>query len=265
MPELPELEKVRRYLDERIIGKRVSAVTVNRRECINVPPAVYERALVGRQVQHVWRKGKTVVIDMSRDVSLLVHLMLGGDVDVRETPEHDADATQIVLAFEDGAALHISKLMLGNAHGFPTYHLAETRLGTLGPDALTELPDQDALQALYGSRGRGMKVLLLDQTLVCGLGNYYADEVLFRARVHPETPGKALTAPDITRLREAIETVISEALDEGRPEFDRQVFAREGEPCPACGSEIKMKRIQKRATHFCPKCQRRKSVRKKRR
>ncbi len=88
MPELPELEKVRRYLDERIIGKRVSAVTVNRRECINVPPAVYERALVGRQVQHVWRKGKTVVIDMSRDVSLLVHLMLGGDVDVAERPLH---------------------------------------------------------------------------------------------------------------------------------------------------------------------------------
>ena len=263
MPELPELERLRRYLEPRITGKTVASVTVNRRECINVPPAVYERALVGRTVSHVWRKGKTVIVDLTDDVCLLIHLALGGEVLVKDSAEHDAEKTQIVLGFVDGTALHFEQLMLGNVHVFPTYHLADTRVGTLGPDALDELPDADTLAGVYGTRGTIEKGLLLDQSLLCGLGNYYADEVLFRARISPESRGKALNAGDFERLHDAIQGVLAEALDEGRPEFDRQVHGREGEPCPACGSEIKMIRIQNRATYLCRKCQRKKSVRRK--
>ena len=263
MPEGPELERVRRYLEPRIVGKRIAAVTVNRVECVNVPPAVYERALVGREVQHVWRKGKTVIADMSHDVSLLIHLALGGDVEVRDSAEHDPEATQVVLAFDDGEALHFSRLMLGNIHVFPTYHLAETRVGTLGADAIDELPDAEILAGLYATKGRGCKALLLDQALLCGIGNYYANEILFRAKINPETSGKALSAADIERLRGAIEAVMQEATEGPRGEFARQVHGREGEPCPECGAQIRLRRIQNRATYYCPKCQRKKSVRKK--
>jgi formamidopyrimidine-DNA glycosylase len=259
VPELPELEAVRRYLQEHCLGKTIAAVTVNQPVCVNLPPAAYERAVVGATLDHVWRRGKLAIVDLSNNVSLIVHLALGGEVLLRDAPDHDPKQTQIVFAFADGSALHFHQLRLGNVHAFPTYHLAATRLGKLGPDALNELPGPEQLQAVYGESGKAIKELLMDQSLVCGIGNFYADEILFRAGLHPTARGEALTGQDFDRLRACIEQVLSYALraqEPGSPPFETRVYGRAGQPCTVCGSPVERTRIANRSACFCPKCQR---------
>jgi formamidopyrimidine-DNA glycosylase len=258
VPELPELERVRRYLEAHCVGKTLTGAVVNQPACINVPPAAYERCVAGAVIEHVWRRGKTVVVDLSNGVSLIVHLALGGEVLLKESPDHDPARTQIALTFADGSALHFHQLRLGNVHAFPTYHLATTRLGKLGPDALDELPAAEALQAIYGAHGRPIKVLLLDQSLLCGIGNFYADEILFQARLHPERRGRTLTSEDFARLHDAVEQVLQAALrsqaEEAAP-FETQVYGRTGQPCRLCGHPIEQLRLANRSAHFCPACQ----------
>jgi formamidopyrimidine-DNA glycosylase len=258
VPELPELEMVRRYLREHCLGKTIAAVTVNQPACVNLPPAAYERAVAAATLDHVWRRGKTVIVDLSNQVSLIVHLALGGEVLLRDTPDHDPRQTQIVFTFTDGSALHFHQLRLGNVHAFPTYHLAATRLGKLGPDALNELPGTEQLQAIYGGSGKAIKELLLDQSLLCGIGNLYADEILFRAGLHPAARGKALGPPDFARLRTCIEQVLGDALRAQEPDgapFETRVYGRAGEPCTVCGSPVEGTRIANRSACFCPRCQ----------
>src|SRR5512136_1257345 len=116
MPELPEMEVLRRDLQARCVGKTIASVVVNRKECANLPPRLYEETLVGGAFSCFWRKGKTVIADLTNDRSLLVHLALGGQVLLKDTLEHDPVESQIVLGFTDGSALHFNRLMLGNVH-----------------------------------------------------------------------------------------------------------------------------------------------------
>ncbi len=258
MPELPELEMVRRYLDTHCLGKTLTGAVVNQPACINVPPTAYARCVADASIEHVWRRGKMVIMDLSNGVSLIVHLALGGEVLLKPSPDHDPAQTQIVLAFADGSALHFHQLRLGNVHAFPTYHLTTTRLGKLGPDALDELPAAEGLQGTYGSQGKPLKVLLLDQSLLCGIGNFYADEILFRARLHPTRRAKTLGPDDFVRLHDAIEQVLDAALRakaDGAAPFEAQVYGRTGEPCRRCGTPVEGLRIANRAAHFCPTCQ----------
>jgi formamidopyrimidine-DNA glycosylase len=269
MPELPELEALRRYLAPRLPGKTIGQVVVNRKECINAPPAKYAQVLAGATFTAVWRKAKTVICDLSNEISILVHLALGGDVVLRDTREHDPDTAQIVFAFRDGSALHFENLQLGNVHAVPTYRIGETRIGKLGPDALDELPDVDGLQALYGTKGAMMKPLLCNQALLSGLGNTWADEILFRARINPQTQAKALSKADFERLHQSMRECIRIGIEAekarlaGEDGLELQIHGREGEPCPVCGSTIKKIKVGGSGTFLCGKCQRKKSVRKK--
>jgi len=258
VPELPEVEMVRRYLEAHCLGKTVAGAVVNQPACINVPPTAYGRCIAGATLEHVWRKGKLVMVDLSNQVSLIVHLALGGEVLLRDTADHDPARTQIVLTFADGTALHFHQLRLGNVHVYPTYHLATTRLGRLGADALDELPSVAGLQALYGASGKPIKVLLLEQTLICGIGNLYGDELLFGAGLHPERRGKTLTGEEFVRLREAIAETLNAALRSRTPEappYEPHVYGRTGEPCRACGCTIQRLRLNNRSAHLCPTCQ----------
>lgn len=266
MPELPELEALRRYLAPRLPGKTIGQVVVNRKECINAAPAKYAQVLAGATFTAVWRKAKTVICDLSNDVSILIHLALGGDVVVRASKDHNPDIAQIVYAFRDGSALHFENLQLGNVHAVPTYRIGDTRIGKLGPDALDELPDVGGLQALYGTKGAMMKPLLCNQSLLSGLGNTWADEILFRARINPQTQAKALSRADFDRLHTSVRECIRIGIEaeearlagEGSPQ--PQIHGREGEPCPICGSAIKKIKVGGSGTFLCGKCQRKKSA-----
>jgi formamidopyrimidine-DNA glycosylase len=258
VPELPELEQVRRYLEANCLGKTLTGAIVNQPACVNLEPEAYARCLQGAVIEHVWRRGKLVLLDLSNAVSLIVHLALGGEVLLKDSPGHDPARTQIILTFADGSALHFHQLVLGNVHVFPTYHLATTRLGKLGPDALLDLPSAEGLQAIYGARGKPIKVLLVDQSLLCGIGNFYADEILFHAGLHPARRGKTLEGADFARLRSAIEQVLAAALhaqEPGAAPFEPQVYGRAGESCRVCGATIEGFRLANRSAHNCPDCQ----------
>jgi len=258
VPELPELEMVRRYLADCCLGRTIAGAIVNQPACVNVPPQAYERCVVGGTLEHVWRRGKLVLLDLSNGVSLIIHLALGGEVLLKPSPDHDPKQTQIVLSFTDGSALHFHQLRLGNVHVFPTYHLATTRVGRLGPDALNELPDAEGLKTIYGASGKAMKELLLDQSLLCGIGNLYSDEILFRAGLHPKTRGKDLSPDDFAGLRDAIGQTLADALqakEPGSPPFEVQAYGRTDELCGVCSTPIARLRLANRSAHFCPQCQ----------
>jgi formamidopyrimidine-DNA glycosylase len=257
LPELPELEMLRRYLQAECLGRTITGVTVNQPACVNLPPEQYAEVVVGGRFEHVWRKGKLVGVDLSRPVSLLVHLALGGGVLLKDSPEHDPRRTQIVFTLADGTALHVHELRLGNVHVWPTRRLLESRLGALGLDALDELPAPGDLQLIYVGRPGPLKALLLDQSLLCGIGNLYGDEILFRAGLHPQVRAKTLAPADFARLHEAIGAVLAEAIEqrEAGEEFRAQVYGCNGQSCSRCGTVVERVRINNRSAHFCPRCQ----------
>jgi len=276
MPELPEMEVLCRGLQRYILGKTIAGTVVNRPECIRQTPAAYEAALVGGTVEAVWRRGKAVIVDLSNGWSVLIHLALGGEIVLKDSAAHDPAEAQIVLRFTDGTALHAQRLMLGNLPAVRTYDIALTRLRKVGPDALGEPLSADSLRTALGSKRGAMKPLLVDQSLLSGIGNLWSDEILFAARVHPATPANALSAADFERLSEAIRQVLTAAVDAGgaeqvsflagpeggpRPAAQLHVHGREGEPCSVCGSPIRTAKVSGKTAYLCGRCQRRKAQR----
>jgi len=276
MPELPEVEVLCRALQQHLIGKTIAGTIVNQPACIRQTPEAYEAALVGGTVGAVWRKGKTVIVDLSNGWSVLIHLALGGHIVLRDTADHDPAEAQIVLRFTDGTALHAERLLLGNLPAVQTYDVALTRLRKTGPDALNEPLDGAALQAAIGGKRGAVKPPLIDQSVMAGIGNLWSDEILFAARLHPETPANALGAADFERLAAAIREVLTRAVEaggaeqvsflegpEGGPaaEAQVQVHGREGEPCPICASPIRTAKVSGKTAFHCPKCQRKKAKR----
>ncbi|MFQ5809673.1 MAG: bifunctional DNA-formamidopyrimidine glycosylase/DNA-(apurinic or apyrimidinic site) lyase [Armatimonadota bacterium] len=279
MPELPELEVLRRSIEKTLVGRTIVDVTVNRKECVNVPPEEYAAAISGGTIVGARRFGKTAVVDLDNGYSVIVHLALGGLFVLADPDEFEEKHIQIAYHLDDGSTLLAAKLMLGNVHARPTAELGEdSRIAKMGPDALEELPSVESLTERFRTSRTGAKAFLMDQSSIGGIGNMYANEILFEARIHPATELRALSADDIARLHCAIASVLEEAitgggatdtvfadLDGREPTYQEKlrVFGREGEPCPECAGKLRMIRLATRATYYCPRCQRKKYPRKK--
>jgi len=279
MPELPELEVLRRSIERTLIGRTIVDVSVNRKECVNVPPDEYIDTVKGGKIVGARRFGKTAVIDLDNGYSLIVHLALGGLFVVANPDDFEPQNIQIAYQLDDGSTLLAAKLMLGNVHARPTAELDEDpRIGNMGPDALDELPVVPSLGEQFQRSRTGAKAFLMAQNSIGGIGNMYANEILFEARIHPATELRALSADDISRLHDAIQTVLQRAIAgggaadtvfadlDGRQmtyQEKLKMFGREHQPCPECGGKIRMIRLATRATYYCPKCQRKKYPRKK--
>ena len=279
MPELPELEVLRRGLAKQVVGKTIADAIVNKEPCVEPKPPAYQKAMKGGKLIAARRKGKVALLDLDNGHTLLLHLGLGGRVVLRGTADHNPDDAPIVIVFADGSALHAEKLMFGNIHVLPTDKLAtDVRLGKAGPDALDDLPPAAELRDLYGARKSALKALLMDQSLLCGIGNMYADEILHRARLHPQTLGAQLKDEELARLHHAIRDALEAAIAdggasetnfadlagvEGRHYANLRVHGQADQPCLECGTKIKELRVGGRATFLCPKCQRKKPARRK--
>lgn len=279
MPELPELEVLRRSIEKALVGRTIVDVTVGRKECLNMAPDEYASIVSGGKIVGARRFGKTGVIDLDNGYSLIVHLALGG-LFVQASPhEFEPKDIQIAYHLDDGSTLLAAKLMLGNVHVRPTDELAEdNRIGKMGPDALDALPSAEGLAETFRDNRTGAKAFLMDQSRIGGIGNMYANEILFEARIHPATELRALSADDISRFHDAISTVLEQAIAaggatdtifadlDGRVPTHQEtlkVFGREGQACPECAGKIRMIRLATRATYYCPTCQKKKYPRKK--
>lgn len=255
MPELPEVETVVRTVAPRLRGRRIVEVRV----LCNKPWAVSVAKAHGQRVRDVRRYGKYILLELERGV-LAIHLGMTGKLAA------NAEAgpyTRAVLVLDRG------EIVFDDVRQFGSVRWLEREPSHLGPDALA-IPVEEFIERLAARRTR-MKALLLDQSFVRGIGNIYADESLFRARIHPLAIAARVSRPRGRRLHAAIVEVLTEAIAkggssisdyvdaDGRPgwfQFLHRVYQKTGEPCLVCSAPIRRILVAQRATHYCPKCQR---------
>ena len=273
MPELPEVETVVRSLAPLIRGREIAGARLRLEKLVRRPAAFGLEALAGRRILDVSRRGKMVRIGVEGGLSLVFHLKMTGQLLVRPAAEPLDKHTHFCLAFrDDGAELRFRDVRkFGFLACLRTGELDSSEVfAGLGPEPLET--GREAFASLFrGRRGR-IKSALLDQRVIAGLGNIYADEALFAARIHPLTSAARLRRADLERLwrevrrilRRAIAsrgTSVSDYLDaeglEGEFQERLRVYDRAGEPCPRCGTPIRRIVVGGRGTHFCPRCQRR--------
>ncbi|MGA9450559.1 MAG: bifunctional DNA-formamidopyrimidine glycosylase/DNA-(apurinic or apyrimidinic site) lyase [Verrucomicrobiia bacterium] len=282
MPELPEVEVLARHLRPLIRGKTIRAVNVRRAKVL-LPtlPRKFRRTLLGAKFNGLWRRGKYLLFQLrtragGKPISLLGHLGMTGRIFLaqkgRPLPRHTA------VALDLGA----SNLVYEDTRYFGRLTLDTSAVTRLGPEPLDdEFKAETFAQSLKRSR-QAIKVKLLDQKLVAGIGNIYASEALFRARISPWLAANKLTGTQVRRLRLAIRAVLAEAIEcgstvplnlggdksdrlfyfgraPGAPDFYEErlrVYDREGQPCPNCRRPIKRITQAARSTFYCPHCQR---------
>jgi formamidopyrimidine-DNA glycosylase len=275
MPELPEVETTRRHLAPYLVGARIVGITVARPRMLRrqEQPTDFARRLLDHKIEQLDRHGKYLLARLEDDIVWVTHLGMSGRVEVvRAIAEHRAHS-QVEVALDSGYEFRlIDPRTFGFVAAYTRDELERSSLSRLGPDALTDLPRSSRLALLLEGRTAPIKALLLDQAIVAGLGNIYADEALYRARVSPLRPGGGLTFQEVVRLRRGIVTTLDAAIRHGGTSLDDlayllpdgrtgeftarlAVYGREGERCRRCGSEISRQMLRQRSTHWCPQCQ----------
>lgn len=276
MPELPEVETVVRDLRPLLAGRTVTGVWTGKPALRRAWKKGWEKTLVGAGFGEVKRRGKWILGHLvSREPTastgvLLVHLGMTGQFTVVSAAAPVEPHTHRVFDLDNATQLRFRDVRrFGSVEWYPSEAAALAGIGeALGPEPV-DIPAAEFAHAVRSSK-RTLKAILLDQSVVAGVGNIYADEALFRAGLHPERRGTTLTHADCDRLRTAIETVIARAIagrgstirdyvgGSGlRGEFQNQhaVYGRTGEPCVTCKGEIVVVRVAGRSSHFCPACQ----------
>jgi formamidopyrimidine-DNA glycosylase len=275
MPELPEVETIRRQLAPHLEGRTLRSLEVlDPRWCEPAAPEELDDAVGGRRIESMGRRGKYFVLSLEDDVHLVMHLRMTGNLllvaEADDDPERPHLRARIVL--DDGSrVLFVDQRRFGTGIvllGTPA--LQEYFASRLGVEPLGPGFTAEALRELAVGRRAPVKAFLLTQERIAGVGNIYADEALFRARIHPLRPVGTLKRPALAALRDAVVASLEAGIDArgatiddfrnadgARGSFqDRfQVHRREGEPCPRCGTPIHKMRAAGRGTYVCPKCQ----------
>ncbi len=274
MPELPEVETVVRELRANgLVGRSIVQAHVFWKPLVApLAPIAFAARLKGGRVQSIRRRAKYIVLGISGGNTLLIHLRMTGQLNI-VAPDVARDAHQhIILQLDDGRELRYR-----DTRKFGRWILTTTPdviLQRLGPEPLSEDFDKKLFSGQLRARRRQLKPLLLDQTFLAGIGNIYADEALWTARLHPGRIAATLTSAEADRLHAAIRLVLRRGiqnrgttLGHGKSNFKRpsgkhgqnqeglNVFRRTGLPCMRCGQIIRRTIISQRATHFCPVCQ----------
>ena len=276
MPELPEVETVRRDLEALVIGRRIVSCCVaadTARLVQLVPPDEFCRQLTGRTIAGLRRRGKYLIIDLDDGRAWVVHRRMSGNILYREADAPPDDYTRAVFALDDGHELRWTDL-----RKFGTMWLVEDAtmvMEALGPEPLDAEFTPGVLRQRAGKRGAPIKSVLLDQTVLAGMGNLYTDEALHYAKIHPLKPANRLKAADFARLHAGIVRALRMGLAargsslgttlrdhinvDGAPGQNQetvQAYGREGAPCYACGAVMRRIKVGGRSTHYCPRCQR---------
>ncbi len=269
MPELPEVETTRRGIAPHLEGCVVSGVTV-RNARLRIPvPASLARELPGRRIDSVARRGKYLLI-RAGDATLLIHLGMSGSLrlvpqgcSVRKHDHVDIDIGEQTLRYHDPRRFGVVDWWPGDGSDHPL-------VAPLGIEPLAENFDGAWLFAATRKRRCAIKLLLMDAHTLVGVGNIYASESLFRARIQPTTPAGRLSLARCSRLAEAVRTTLSDAIhaggstlrdyvgSHGEPGYFQLaacVYGRSGEPCRVCGGAIRQCVLGQRATYWCPRCQ----------
>ncbi len=289
MPELPEVEVVRAGLAPAVVGSTISSVSVFDERALtrhHAGAADFVSRLEGSSIVAAARRGKFLWMPLDEGAAALTaHLGMSGQMLLR-TPDAPAERHEririgirhpkhddLAVVFSDQrtfGSLAVDRLVADGTDLIPT------QVAHIARDPLDPAFDDAGFIAAVRSRASAVKRILLDQTLVSGIGNIYADESLWAARIHPETAGRELSPAAVRRLLDEVRLVLEKALAEGGTSFDAQyvnvngqagyfahslnAYGRGGQPCARCGGEIRREAFMNRSSHYCPRCQRRRSA-----
>ncbi|QJC89672.1 Formamidopyrimidine-DNA glycosylase, 5-hydroxymethyl-uracil DNA-glycosylase [Bacillus subtilis] len=276
VPELPEVETVRRTLTGLVKGKTIKSVEIRWPNIIKRPaePEEFARKLTGETIQSIGRRGKFLLFHLDHYV-MVSHLRMEGKYGLHQAEEPDDKHVHVIFTMTDGTQLRYRDVRkFGTMHLFkPGEEAGELPLSQLGPEPDAEEFTNAYLKERLAKTNRAVKTALLDQKTVVGLGNIYVDEALFRAGVHPETKANQLSDKTIKTLHAEIKNTLQEAIDAGgstvRSYINSQgeigmfqlqhfVYGKKDEPCKHCGTMISKIVVGGRGTHFCAKCQKKK-------
>ncbi len=274
MPELPEVETYVRELAPELAGRQVLGAQVNWSRTIASPDAEHFPGLIaGQRFATFGRRGKYMLLGMEGGLTLVVHLRMTGHLRVESADATTDQHTHVVMPLDDGRLL-----LFQDSRKFGRIWLvpdAAAVLAHLGPEPLEAGFTVAGFAERLSNRTASIKALLLDQSIVAGVGNIYADEALFRAGIHPARPAGTLEAGEVAALHAAIRAVLVEGIAKAgsslgksglqnyvRPggslggfQDEFKVFRRTGLPCPVCGTPVERIVLAQRSTHFCPQCQ----------
>ncbi len=288
MPELPEVETVKMGLGRLLPGRRVSAVDFDWPKSFPNAPADVQHFLIGAKVVKVDRRAKVLLIELSSKYSLVIHLKMTGQLVFRGSGERFGaghpnaslvgdlpdKSTRVTLTFDDDSRLFFNdQRKFGWMRLIPTAEVVNLDFfQKVGPEPLgADFDWRQMKQRLLRRKNTSIKAALLDQTVIAGVGNIYADEALWGAKIHPATTVNCLSDAKFRSLYEELVSVLRLSIKKGgstdRNYVDAEgrrgsylsfarVFRRQGQPCPRCGTLIEKSRVAGRGTHFCPHCQR---------
>lgn len=279
MPELPEVEVVRRGLVNHVIGRTIASVDVLHPRSVrrhDGGAADFAAVLAGAQVVDVRRRGKYLWLLLADGRAIVGHLGMSGQMLVRDAERSDETHLRIRFGFVDGdpQLRFVDQRTFG---GFSVTDADESGVPAdvahIALDPLDGAFDDDEFAQAIRAKQTTVKRAVLDQTLISGVGNIYADEALWRTRLHYERPTSTLNRTQIARLLASLRDVMNDALSQGGTSFDRlyvnvngesgyfdrslDVYGQEGRPCPRCGTAIRRSPFMNRSSYWCPKCQRR--------
>jgi formamidopyrimidine-DNA glycosylase len=273
VPELPEVETIKRGLTKRIVGMKITDVVYDAPKMLLPNPKTVLAAAVGTKIVKIRRRAKLILIYLSNGNILVIHLKLTGRLIVRSQKAPPDEWQHVVFKFDGDNELRFCDL---RKFGFARLVIDEKELEEIlsefGPEPLTPEFTQEKLGEILRKSARATKIVLMDQAKISGVGNIYANEALFWAGIHPEAKSNNLSGDQVNRLYEALNKVLKEGIKyKGATESDRAyrdvegnpgrfqehlvVYGREGEKCVKCGAKIERIKLGGRGTFFCPKCQ----------
>jgi formamidopyrimidine-DNA glycosylase len=265
MPELPEVETIKRELEKAVLGKRIAAVILNNPRVIKEPKTEeFVRQIKNNQIKNILRKGKLLILELSSGKSLAIHLKMTGQLIY---PGNAQDA-RVSFKLSDGKFLDFrDRRLLGELRLIGDWKDLKF-IKELGPEPF-DISVGQFKEMLAGKKTK-IKPLIMDQTFISGVGNLYAAEALFKARIHPERPASSLSEKEKESLFKEIKDTLSEAIKYKGSSVDQyvqlsgkpgdyvkyhKVYDRQGKPCLVCKTPIKRISLAGRGTYFCPKCQ----------
>lgn len=286
MPELPEVETVKRGLEKLVVGKEITKVTFDWPKGFPNSKTDVDAFLIGSTITNIKRRAKVLIIELSTNYSLVIHLKMTGQLvfigDERFGAGHPNDSligklpdksTRVIFSFKDDTTLYFNdQRKFGWVRLLPTIEVPNINfMKKLGPEPLTDsFTSPVFIKQIRKRNGSMIKAALLDQSVLAGIGNIYADESLWSAKIHPLTRVKNVSDKQLRLLLKEIKAILALSIEKGGSS-DRNyvnaegkkgsyisfanVFRREGKPCKRCGSVIEKSRVAGRGTHTCPRCQ----------
>lgn len=276
MPELPEVETVRRGLDRHVVGRTIAGVDVRHPRAVrrHLPGAAdFTANTVGRRIIATRRRGKYLWLPLDSGDAIIAHLGMSGQLLVLGAGAPEGPHLRVRFSFADGdpELRFVDQRTFGGLSLSPGGAELPSEIAHIAPDPLEAAFDGDAFLVALRRRRTGLKRALLDQTLISGVGNIYADEALWLAKLHYARPTETMRRPDSKRLLDAVRAVMNSALEQGGTSFDTlyvnvngesgyfdrslEAYGRRDEPCSRCGTPIRRDSFMNRSSYLCPKCQ----------